>query len=110
MNGSQRSRTLRERHQGGRCWAHISRPYGDPLVVRIHARNDDRHAPGTSEAQDIGFLGGRGLLGWAWEGVGPAGGPRRVCSHRLQRPAPAEGSPRQCSLLHGVGSARCQRR
>lgn len=65
MSGSQRSRTLRKRHQGGRCWAHISRPDGDPLVVRVHARNDDRHAPGTSEAQDVGFLGGRCLLGRA---------------------------------------------
>lgn len=47
----------------GRCWAHISWPDGDPLVVRIHARNDDRHTPGSPEAQDIGFLRGRCLLG-----------------------------------------------
>lgn len=28
------------------------------LAVGIHARNDDCAAPGTSEAQHIGFLGG----------------------------------------------------
>ena len=46
----------------GRCGSHVARPNGHPFVVRIHARNDDCHAPGTSEAQHIGFLGGRCAL------------------------------------------------
>lgn len=63
----------------GRCGAHVARPNGHPFVVGIHARNDDRHAPGTSEAQHIGFLGGRFALDHsAREGACPrAYGDRR---------------------------------
>lgn len=57
----------------GRCRAHISGPDGDPLVVRIHAWNDDRHAPGTSEAQYVGFLGGGCALGQPCKGRGLPG-------------------------------------
>lgn len=46
----------------GSCRAHISGSDGDPLVVSIHAGNDDCHAAGTSEAQHVGFLGGRCTL------------------------------------------------
>lgn len=70
------NRTLRGRGQPGRRGAHISGPDGDPLVVRIHARNDDCHAPGTSEAQHVGFLGARCVLGQPLKGEGPATGDR----------------------------------
>lgn len=62
-------RALRGRGSG-RCGAHISGPNGDPLVVRIHAGNDDRHSPGSSEAQHVGFLGGRRALGQPLQGRG----------------------------------------